>query len=142
MTEPHRRRLPVGAELVPEGAHFRVWAPKRKRVDVAIDDQFHALAPEDGGYFAGVVKGVGAGTRYKYRVDGSASWPDPASRQQPDGQHGASMVVDPTAFTWTDTDWRGIDPTRLVLYELHIGTFTQAGTFAAAAEQLPYLADL
>ncbi|HMC54840.1 MAG TPA: alpha-amylase family glycosyl hydrolase, partial [Gemmatimonadaceae bacterium] len=144
MTAPHKRRLPVGAEVVPSsgGAHVRVWAPKRRRVDVMVGDRAHALAREPDGYFSGVVLEARAGTRYKLRLDGGAAFPDPASRHQPEGPHAASAVVDPSAFAWTDTAWTGVDAKRLVLYELHIGTFTRQGTFAAAAKQLQELADL
>src|SRR5204863_220388 len=123
MTAPHKRRLPVGAEVVPSsgGAHVRVWAPKRRRVDVMVGDRAHALAREPDGYFSGVVLEARAGTRYKLRLDGGAAFPDPASRHQPEGPHAASAVVDPSAFAWTDTAWTGVDAKRLVLYELHFG---------------------
>lgn len=143
MTGKSRRRLPVGAELDAEGVHFRVWAPKRTRVDVTIGGRSHALEREPGtGYFSGSVRDVGAGERYKFQLDGAGAFPDPASRSQPDGPHGASQVVDPTRFVWTDGAWPGVDAGRMVLYELHVGTFTPEGTFAAAAERLGELAGL
>jgi maltooligosyltrehalose trehalohydrolase len=141
-----KRRLPVGAELLPTdgsgggGAHFRVWAPKRKRVEVAIDDAFFPLASERDGYFAGIVESARRGTRYRYRLDGEGLFPDPASRYQPDGPHGPSEIIDPSIFTWTDDDRPGLGPHGQVLYEMHIGTFTADGTFAAAAERLGDLA--
>lgn len=145
MTARATRRLPIGSELVAagRGAHFRVWAPRRKRVEVVSGDrEATELDPEHEGYFAGLVPGAGAGLRYKLRLDGGNAYPDPASRWQPDGPHGDSVVVDPAAFAWTDDGWRGLTDRGQVLYELHIGTFTREGTFRAAAEQLGELAGL
>ena len=143
MTSTSKRRLPIGPELHDRGVHFRVWAPRRRRVDVVIDGRDHALDPEgETGYFAGSVAGARAGTRYRFRLDGGRTYPDPASRFQPDGPHGDSEIVDPARFRWSDAGWRGVTATRQVLYEMHVGTFTPEGTFAAAAEQLAELADI
>jgi len=142
MTATRKRRLPIGAEVVDGGVHVRVWAPKRQRVDVMIGDTAHALERDADGYFAGLIVDARAGTRYSMRLDGGRSFPDPASRWQPDGPHGASAVVDPARFQWTDARWEGVDAQRLLLYELHVGTFTRQGTFAEAATQLQELADL
>ena len=138
----NRRRLPVGAELIDDGVHFRVWAPKRKRIDVRIGSLLHPLAPERGGYFSGFVPGASAGMRYKLVLDGTEGFPDPASRHQPEGPHGDSAIVDPSSFEWTDGGWRGVPAHGHVTYELHVGTFTPEGTFAAAGEKLAELADL
>jgi maltooligosyltrehalose trehalohydrolase len=141
---PVTRRLAVGAEALPEGGvHFRVWAPRRRRVEVVFEGQGRvALAPEPGGYFSGLVEEARPGARYRFRLDGEGPFPDPASRFQPEGPHGPSAVVDPAAFRWTDAGWRGVGRRGQVLYELHVGTFTRAGTWAAAAAELPRLADL
>ena len=151
---PAWRRLPAGAELVPAGdgagVHYRVWAPARRQVDVAVEDGARgvrhvplAREPGDDGYWSGVVDDAGPGTRYKIRLDGGDSFPDPASRWQPDGVHGASVVVDPAAFAWTDDGWPGIaEPERQIVYELHLGTFSPEGTWAGAAAKLPHLAEL
>jgi maltooligosyltrehalose trehalohydrolase len=143
------RRLPVGAEVLPGGAgvHFRVWAPRRRSVRVVVDGRPAApLEPEADGYFASLVPQARAGTDYRFELDGGDggdAFPDPASRFQPDGPHGPSRVVDPTAFAWTDHDWRGVRPDGLVIYELHVGTFTPDGTWAAAAaRELAELKDL
>ncbi|MBA4157122.1 MAG: malto-oligosyltrehalose trehalohydrolase [Gemmatimonadetes bacterium] len=101
-----------------------------------------SLEEEGGGYFSGFVKGVGAGGRYKYRLDGGDTFPDPASRCQPDGVHGPSEIVDPARFRWTDAEWRGIPLEELVIYEIHVGTFTAAGTFDAVVGRLAELRDL
>ena len=139
------RKMPVGAELVQKGVHFRVWAPGRNRVEVIFQGE-HAGEPlqmtaEDEGYFSAVARDAGAGTLYRYRLDGGDSYPDPASRYQPEGPHGPSCVVDPS-FPWTDKEWRGIAREGQIIYEMHIGTYTREGTWAAAAEQLPILAEL
>jgi maltooligosyltrehalose trehalohydrolase len=94
------------------------------------------------GYFEGLVPGLAAGSLYRFRLDGDQRFPDPASRFQPEGPHGPSQVIDPLRFRWTDGAWRGVESARQIVYELHIGTFTSQGTYAAAAERLPQLVDL
>lgn len=138
-----RRRTPLGAEVRPGGGvSFRVWAPERRAVRVVTADGPEvSLRSEPGGYFHGAVPGAGAGTRYRYRIDGELL-PDPASRFQPLGPHGPSEVVDPSAFPWTDAEWRGVDPADRVLYEMHLGTFTPEGTWRAALPRLEPLAEL
>ena len=148
------RLLPVGADVQSEGGvHFRVWALQPRRVEVVLEGGpghapgaapvVVALEPEGSGYFSGLVAEAGAGTRYRYRLDGGAElYADPASRFQPDGPHGPSQVVDPGAFRWHDQDWRGVPLEGQVLYEMHLGTFTPDGTWEAASRELPALADL
>jgi maltooligosyltrehalose trehalohydrolase len=149
------RRLPVGAEALADGSvHFCVWAPRRRTVDAILDpvgagDDAHRgaprvvrLEPEPGGYFAGLAEAVAPGTRYRYRLDAGPEFPDPASRWQPEGPAGPSAVIDPASFEWTDHDWPGVGRDGHVIYEMHIGTFTRDGDWAAAANQLPALADL
>jgi maltooligosyltrehalose trehalohydrolase len=137
-------QLDIGATPTPDGVRFRLWAPSATRVDVVIQAPaaVHRLTGEPDGYHSAIVPGLAAGARYRYRLDGDASYPDPASRSQPEGVHGHSEVVDPHAFTWTDAGWAGLDPAGLVIYELHVGTFTGAGTFDAAVERLDDLARL
>jgi maltooligosyltrehalose trehalohydrolase len=142
---PKGRVLPIGAELTPSGGvDFRVWAPRSRTVAVesfrenAAPETIAELEDEGGGYFSGNVPTAGAGLRYRFKLD-HGSFPDPASRFQPEGPHGPSEVVD-SSFAWTDRNWRGRAPTERVVYELHLGTFTPEGTWAAAAEQLPELA--
>lgn len=138
-------RHKLGAELViaPErGVHFRVWAPAAKRIAVVLDDREVVLSCEANGYAAGFVAEVAAGARYRLRLDDSTELlADPTSRFQPEGPHGPSQVV-ASDFAWTDEAWTGIPAHRHVVYELHIGTFTPEGTWAAAAKQLAYLAQL
>ena len=131
---------------MPGGVHLRVWAPAWRRVTLVLDDGQReiALARDDAGYFSRFVEGLGAGARYRYRLDADPQlYADPASRFQPEGPFGPSEVIDPGEYVWTDAAWRGItQPHRQVMYELHVGTFTRAGTWAAAAQHLPFLADL
>ncbi len=140
------RHLPVGADLLPKGGvHFRVWAPRRKKVDAIFESEggqaVVPLAPEKDGYFSGASMDAGVGSLYRYRLDdGKALYPDPASRFQPQGPHGPSQVVNPTSFPWTDTAWRGAALEGQVLYEMHVGTFTPEGTWEAATRQLGELA--
>jgi maltooligosyltrehalose trehalohydrolase len=137
-------KLPIGAQPHAAGTTFRVWAPVAQRVDVVLTEtgQHYALDPEPHGYFSRDIAGVAPGTLYAYRVDHAALRPDPASRAQPSGVHGPSMVVDPGAFTWSDHDWHGLALEDLIIYELHVGTATPAGTFEALIERLDALVDL
>jgi maltooligosyltrehalose trehalohydrolase len=123
---------------------FRVWAPGARHCEVVVDGRGAPglLERAADGHFEGRVSGVEAGARYAFRLDGNGPYPDPCSRFQPDGPHGPSMVVDPAAFAWQDTAWRGIGMRGQVFYELHVGTFTAEGTFDAAARELPELARL
>jgi len=140
--------MPIGVEPAggERGVHARVWAPTHARVtfvEEAPRTREVVLRKQDGGYHAGFIPDVGAGTRYRFRLgDAPALVADPASRYQPEGPFGPSEVVEPRTFTWTDAGWRGIARDRHVLYELHVGTFTPEGTWEAAARALPYLADV
>src|SRR5919199_980303 len=133
---------PLGA--VPGGdgtVEFRVWAPRPERVDVRVGDADHGLADEGYGVRSARVPAAD-GDDYVFVLDGH-ELPDPASRHQPDGLRGPSRVVDPKRFGWTDQGWHGgAEPEHAVIYELHVGTFTEEGTFEAAIEHLPKLAEL
>jgi malto-oligosyltrehalose trehalohydrolase len=143
-----RDLLPQGAEVIDQGVRYRIWAPEKKKVEVEVlhsasgKRRIVPMIPEGAGYFHGIDKDGRAGDGYKFRLDGEASFPDPASRWQPDGVHGLSMVIDPRAYAWQDAGWRRPQFRDLVLYELHVGAFTHAGTFHAAIEKLPALHEL
>lgn len=148
---PPRRPGPwtpsLGAWPEDGGTRFRVWSPESTNVELLVEragapTTAVPLARGDDGTFSALVPGVTTGDRYRYRVDGEGPFPDPASRYQPEGVHGPSEVVDPGRFVWTDREWRGIARDELVIYELHVGTFSPEGTFAGAAERLPQLAQL
>src|SRR6266702_5124396 len=142
-----KRRYPIGAELIGENqTHFRVWAPKARKVDVFFEDaaeaepKSYSLTAEPGGYFSGAAS-ADPGSRYRFRVNGAENfYPDPASRFQPDGPHESSCIVDPTKFRWSDGEWQGLKLKGQIFYEMHIGTFTREGKWHSAAEQLPELA--
>lgn len=138
------RRFPVGAEPTEGGFHFRVWAPDHERVDLVLESGPRAgtvaLRREESGYFSVHVPGVRAGDLYRFAPGGKGPFPDPASRFQPEGPHGPSAAVDASAFRWTDAEWPGASLRGEVLYEMHVGTFTPEGTWAAAARELPELA--
>lgn len=132
----------VGAIYSPETKEtsFRVWAPKCRTIHVLVGGQsLLQLTPGDSGYFTGTTRDCPPGTRYLYQLDGGQSFPDPASRFQPEGPHGPSEVVDSFSFQWTDTNWPGVPLERQVIYEMHLGTFTEGGTWRSAAERLGYL---
>jgi maltooligosyltrehalose trehalohydrolase len=134
------RRFAIGAEVHGESTSFRVWAPKRRRVEVVLQSGASTeLEREESGYFAGVAE-ARAGDRYCFRLDGGDSYPDPVSRFQAEGPHGASQIVDPAAFAWSDGAWRGVELDGQVIYEMHIGTFTQEGTWESARRELAELA--
>jgi maltooligosyltrehalose trehalohydrolase len=122
-------------------AHVRVWAPRPGRVEVVTESGERTALVRDGdGYFAGVFK-ASPGDRYRFKLDDDEKlYPDPASRFQPDGPHGASELVDPRTFAWTDQSWEGPQIDGQIVYEMHVGTFTPAGTWAAAAKELQELA--
>ena len=139
-------RPALGANVVEGGVEFRVWAPASRSVDAIVygpdAERIAPLAAEPDGWFSAVVPGIGAGARYRYRLDGEATFPDPASRAQPDGVHAPSQVVDPAAFRWTDGGWRGRPLEEMVIYELHVGTATAEGTFDALIGRLDALVEL
>lgn len=150
----HQTTMPRTYAVGPEchgdaGAHFRVWAPARKEVAVLVGGDAtreshslrHVLELEGNGYFSALVPGARAGMLYRFEVEIGA-FPDPASRFQPKGPHGPSQLIDNATFPWTDHDWHGAPQEGQIIYEMHLGTFTPEGTWAAAAAQLPELANL
>ncbi|RBL90833.1 malto-oligosyltrehalose trehalohydrolase [Chitinophaga flava] len=132
-----------GAFLKENGdCFFRVWAPFRKSVTLLLlgsKEVSYPMTSEEGGYWSTTVQEVADGMHYYYLLDEHLQRPDPASRHQESTVHRGSCVVDPAAFTFTDDNWKGLEPRDLIIYELHIGTFTKEGTFQAAREKLPAL---
>ena len=130
--------IPVSASVT----HFRVRAPKRKSVavDIASHSQTYDLSYEGDGYFSGFAPAK-TGDQYQYVLDHDIRRPDPTSRFQPNGVHHHSQVV-PQQFHWGDNDWTGIPKSQLVIYELHIGAFTEEGTFLSAIQRLTELVEL
>ena len=141
--------LERGATVLPDGGvRFAVWAPRARRVAVRLYDADgrpaaeHPLDEEEEHHFAATVAGAEPGTDYRYVLDGEREAADPVSRWQPADVFGPSRVVDPWAFEWSDEAWRGVELADLVIYELHVGTFTPEGTFDAVIPRLPELVAL
>ena len=136
-----------GAEIVSGGVSYRTWC-KHERVEAVIldgDGSVRRIVPleaEGDGYFSARDEAGGPGDLYKYRFGESQLWPDPASSYQPAGVHGPAMVIRPADYRWKDVQWSPPAFSELVIYELHVGAFTTAGTFLSAMERLPHLAAL
>lgn len=129
-----------------DGTTFRCWAPGAQRVDLVLETNKagpsrQQFTPVGDGWFETLARGVGAGDRYRLRIDDELDVPDPASRFQPEGVSGPGEILDPHSFQWRDLRWQGRPWHEAVLYELHIGTFTRAGTYSAAITRLDELAE-
>jgi malto-oligosyltrehalose trehalohydrolase len=136
-----RHEMPFGAESAPGGIRFRLWAPRAKAVSLRLEGSRPSTVPmvcEGEGWWALTTASARPGSRYRYVVDGNA-FPDPAARRQPEGVHGPSEVVDPEAYDWNDVGWRGRRWEEIVLYELHLGTFSETGDFDGAVRHLDHL---
>jgi maltooligosyltrehalose trehalohydrolase len=155
----YRHNMPFGAQCLEDGRiRFRLWAPKAKQVTLRLEssERERSKNPEqkaldlirnENGWFEIITGEARAGSRYRYVIDGQQEVPDPASRFQPVDVNGPSEVVDPLAFEWENDAWEGKPWTgrswnEAILYELHVGTFTQEGTFAGVEKKLDYLCDL
>ncbi|WP_128545324.1 malto-oligosyltrehalose trehalohydrolase [Larkinella soli] len=138
------RKHTPGISFQQNTAVVRVWAPEARQVAVELTEagQTLALSPEADGYWTLTTDRIKPGDRYKIRLDGEQSFPDPASLSQPDGVHEASEALDPGDFGWSDGGWQNHPLDQYVIYELHVGTFTPAGTFRALEEKLDHLIDL
>ena len=146
-TEEPRVRL-LGADLTPGGVRYTVWALGKKAVELRLRrsgfdrEETLALEKTENGYFTVLDRSGGAGDLYTFCVDGQQALPDLASRYQPQGLSGPSMVIDPTAYSWKTSNWKRPAWGGQVIYELHVGTFTAEGTFRAAMERLNHLVEL
>jgi maltooligosyltrehalose trehalohydrolase len=140
------KRLAGGAEYISgSGVQFRVWAPEHKRVELVIEgsqDDAIPLRRAPDGYFSTLLGTGVPGLLYRYRLDGQGPYADPMSRFQPKGPNGPSEVIAPDTFAWSDAEWRGIQLPGQVFYEVHVGTFTEQGTWLAAQGKLPHLREL
>jgi maltooligosyltrehalose trehalohydrolase len=146
-----QRHLPIGADVIgPKKVHFRVWAPSHHKVCVVLEGGpgsdgsiIQELEKERAGYYSTILLGADHGTLYRYQLDDSIELvPDPASRFQPDGPFGPSQVVDPLRYRWLDHKWPGTHMKNQILYEMHVGTNTNEGTWATAETHLKALANL
>jgi maltooligosyltrehalose trehalohydrolase len=131
----------VGAHLHDQHATFTVWAPLQQKVTLILNGADIPLRRDERGFWSATNNNVRHGDRYAYRLEDQKKYPDPASRWQPEGVHQYSAVVDPT-FSWNDEGWRGMPLADMILYELHVGTFTKAGTFDGVISKLDHLRSL
>lgn len=138
--------MKIGSQYLGNGrCEFIVWAPFLNSVDLKIvspEKLTLLMKKDDKGYWRIVVEGVFPGALYLYNLDGKRDRPDPASYSQPEGVHGPSEVIDHSTFNWEDGNWRGISLSEMIMYELHVGTFTQEGTFESIINRLNDLLDL
>ncbi|HEX6226234.1 MAG TPA: malto-oligosyltrehalose trehalohydrolase [Chryseolinea sp.] len=130
----------VGAFYDGRNCLFSVWAPHSEKVEVVIGEGLYSMRKSGLDHWTVVIEDVDAGTPYWFRINGK-NLPDPASRWQAEGVHGPSFVVD-TRFTWTDESWRGIPLSEMIIYELHVGTFSDEGNFEGVISRLDYLKSL
>lgn len=139
-------RMPFGAELQADGkVRFRLWAPAVKEVALCVEaDRPISLSMKSSqdGWFEIITDQAAVGSKYSFQITGGNKVPDPASRFQPADVQGPSKVINPAAFDWTDSEWRGRPWEEAVIYELHVGTFAPEGTFRALQAKLDYLREL
>ena len=133
---------PLAAEKNGNQTIFTVWAPLKRIMVLHIvhpkDQQFQMTKDEEG-YWQVTVENLPNDTCYFFKPDGEQDFPDPASRYQPEGVHGPSQIVDHSLYQWNDTSWKGLSLEEMILYELHVGTFTPEGTFEAIIPRLDEL---
>lgn len=142
-----KRKYPIGAEVSNKGVHFRIFAADHAKASLILENKnseptYHKMVKEKGGYFSLFVPALKEGSLYRFRLGNKENWlPDPASRFQPHGPNGPSLTVNPH-YKWTDKEWKGLSMPGQIIYEMHIGTFTEEGTYAGAKKQLKRLSDL
>ncbi len=136
----------IGAHCNSSGAYeFTVWAPFLESVELRIlqhQEKYLPMEKDARGYWRVEFEADSVEIRYSFRLNNAAERPDPASHFQPEGVHGPSQAVNQSLFKWTDSDWNGVTLSEMMIYEMHIGTFTPEGTFDAVIQRLPYLRDL
>lgn len=139
--------MPFGTHLRDDGkVTFKLWAPGADKVELSLQGNAPEIrllmTPEADGWYGITTELAGIGFYYQYLINGKYYVPDPASRYQPLDVHGSSQVIDPEAWQWQDKDWKGRPWEEAVFYELHVGTFSEEGTFAGVKKRLDYLVDL
>ncbi len=138
--------LKMGASIIKGGVSFRVFAYNRKRVALVVHrngrEEVFPMTEEEPHLYSTVLEGAGPGLLYKFRLDDEGDFPDPYSHYQPEGVHGFSQVIDHNSYRWQDENWRGRNLEELVIMEIHVGTFSQEGTFKGVLERLDYLREL
>lgn len=136
----------LGANITADGVEYRVWAPEHTRCRVVVADAHGertlTMTRDADGIWSVTDPLSAAGSRYAFLPGDEPETPDFWSRYQPDGVHARSEVIDPSRFVWSDDGWQGIPANKAIIYELHVGTYTTAGTWDALIDQLPALQDL
>lgn len=143
-----RHAMPFGSEVLTDGrVRFRLWAPRAERVELCLDPGTSdttclRMNGEPDGWYTLITTQAKIGSRYLYCIDGGQRVPDPASRFQPNDVHGASEVIDPFGWSWTDSTWRGRPWHEAVIYEIHVGSFTARGDYDGVCSKLDHLVNL
>lgn len=130
-----------GVRFTEKGAECLLWAPHGRGAELLLEATGEKLLLEKGerGWWRLVTDRLRPGDLYRFVLDGEKNLPDPASLSQPEGVHGPSQAVDVSHFLWTDDSWRAMPLEDYLIYELHVGTFSQSGTFKGVEEKLDYL---
>ncbi|MBD9356514.1 malto-oligosyltrehalose trehalohydrolase [Methylomonas albis] len=148
MSSVHRSHpMPFGTRILDDGrVNFRLWAPGADKVELCLQGFAPELklpmAAEDNGWYGITTGFASSGFYYQYLINGEHYVPDPASRYQPEDVNGSSQVIDPEAWQWRDDDWKSLPWEKVVFYELHVGTFSEEGTFAGVKQHLDHLIEL
>ena len=141
-----QHKMPFGAEVREDAVRFRLWAPAQRHVTLLIESGSNerelSMARGDDGWFELVTDTARAGDHYRYLLQDGTRVPDPASRFQPEDVHGPSEVIDPRAHDWQHPEWRGRPWRDAVLYEAHVGAFSDSGDYDGVRAKLDHLADL
>jgi len=125
---------------------FRVFAYQKEKVSLLLQtkhgEKIIPMEQEEAHIYSTVVEGLGLDLLYKFRIENEGNYPDPYSNYQPQGVHGFSQIIDHASYSWNDKEWKGIDLDKLIIYELHTGTFSPEGTFRGVVNKLDYLLEL
>jgi maltooligosyltrehalose trehalohydrolase len=135
----------VGANIINKSkCQFTVWAPEQKNMEILFNDgkEKFPMEKDEYGYWNATLPGINDSAKYKYLINGQNSFPDPASKYQPDGVHGQSQVFDPSEFNWSDQDWMNPELGEYIMYEIHTGTFSDKSNFDGIIDKLDYLLEL
>lgn len=137
-------RKKVGAQFLGNNrTKFTVWAPSKNKVEVLFKDgRREPLLKDTLGYWEQELTNVPEGSLYKFFLDNDGDFPDPASRSQPLGVHSWSKVINQTSFRWNDANWKGVPLEEMIIYELHVGTFSPEGTFEGIISKLDHFLEL
>ncbi len=146
-TQPHQTNFQFGPHFTGHGqCRFTLWSPARKRMTLELKQsgeiRAHKMDRDEDGFFSVTVDGVAHGDDYRFRLNSTTFRPDPAARFYASDVHRWCKVIDQDQYRWQQTDWQGTSKEDLVIYELHVGTFTQQGTFLSAIERLNELVEL